>query len=75
MELLLRNGADTYSRNKDQKTPLHLAAQKGNETIVNALLKNGASRYAKDGDGKIPLDLAIAAGKIDFAVNHRSNTK
>lgn len=40
------------------KTPLHVAAQKGLESIVSFLLKNGADADAKDEEEQTALHLA-----------------
>ena len=45
-----------------RKTPLHLAAEKGNREVVDMLLKAGADRKKVDKDGHTPLRLATDAG-------------
>lgn len=43
-------------------TPLHLAAEKGFDIIVQKLLDHGASVFTRDEDGDQPLHLAARAG-------------
>ncbi len=56
-------------RDKDGKTLLHYAAQKGYLDIVKLLLERGADINAKDIDGKIPLHYAVLYhGTADFII-------
>lgn len=48
-------------------TPLHLAANKGNNKVVELLIKNGAALDSQDSSGRTPLDIALVAGKQDAA--------
>jgi cytohesin len=67
---LLKAGADKEAKNKDQETPLHVAARRGHADTVNALLKAGANVNAVDDNGKTPSmlgDEKIKAIFEDFA--------
>jgi hypothetical protein len=63
---LLANGAaDPCERkNFDQKTPLHIAARKGNLAILQALLAYGAKVDARDGYDATPLHDAAEMGHL-----------
>lgn len=47
-EVLLEAGADVDIKNGEGETPLHLAAARGNEQMVDVLLKHGASVTLED---------------------------
>lgn len=51
-------------RTKELKTPLHLAAQSGRETAVEALLSLGADVNSRSGNRSSPLHLAAVSGHI-----------
>ncbi|PBD16151.1 ankyrin repeat domain-containing protein [Wolbachia endosymbiont of Drosophila subpulchrella] len=56
---LINKGANVNATDQDGKTPLHWAAVKGHEEVVEALLKvNGINVNATDQGGKTPLHLA-----------------
>ena len=55
--LLLKNGAEVNSRDKDNETPLHLAIRWGWFKLAGILLKHGADADAENDDGKTPLRL------------------
>jgi ankyrin repeat protein len=46
-------------------TPLFLASQQGNATVIEALLKAGSDLKATNANGTSPLMVAAAAGKVD----------
>jgi ankyrin repeat protein len=60
---LVRSGAsvDRRAGGLDGKTPLMIAAEKGNELATDELLRAGAQRDLKS-RGKTALDLALAEG-------------
>ncbi len=54
-ELLIRNGADVNARDFLRKTPLHLAAIRGREQVLDLLYDAGAEIKVVDGWGHTPL--------------------
>ncbi|KAK2726312.1 hypothetical protein QYM36_000679 [Artemia franciscana] len=59
--LLLNKGADVNVKNiKDEITPLHLGAQKGDVAIIEPLLKFGANINSKDSIGRTALHFACS---------------
>ena len=56
--MLLEHRADPNVREQGGYTPLHAAAQNGDEGMIRTLLYGGADLNAKSNDGKTPLDLA-----------------
>ena len=59
VELLLKNGANIESLDKDSETPLHWAARGGSLEAVKVLVKHGANVHAKSSFGKTPKDIAV----------------
>lgn len=58
------------------KTPLHVVAQRGNVTVVNALLIKGALVDIKDDKGYTPLHRAARSGHrdvVELLLNHGAN--
>jgi ankyrin repeat protein len=60
--LLLARGADPNFQHRGGFTPLHAAAQRGSEPLVELLLAQGADRGLADDEGRTPAAYARAAG-------------
>lgn len=72
--MLLQAGADANTRMADESTPLHYAAQRGLEDVVEVLLRFGVDERFGDHDYKTPLDVALAAGS-ESCVSLLENTR
>ena len=57
--LSLKRGVDVNGRDKDERTPLHLASRKGDEVITKVLLNHRAQVNAKDTRGQTSLHHVI----------------
>lgn len=65
-KFLLEKGADIYALETNDKTPLHLAAQKGRLNLVKYFVNDREVHLdLKDKYGKIPLHLAAENGHLD----------
>ncbi len=53
------------SRDKEDRTPLHVASQNGHLDVIRWLLDRGADVNALEVNGKTPLSLALDEGKIE----------
>ncbi|XP_014862944.1 PREDICTED: ankyrin repeat and protein kinase domain-containing protein 1 [Poecilia mexicana] len=60
--LLLDHGASTSQGDKDQWTPLHFAAQNGDDRTIRLLLEKGAAADVQERAGWMPLHLACQNG-------------
>jgi ankyrin repeat protein len=67
VKVLLDNGAEVDFRASDGRTPLILAASKGNKGIVELLLKAGADASLTDQSGQTAQAVAAAKGFNDIA--------
>ena len=65
VQVLLSAGAEVDARQPGWRTPLMLAAAKGNLPVVRALLEAGADPAAKDSDDRTALSLARANGHVE----------
>ena len=65
---ILAVGASVNARDHRKRTPLHVAAEGGEEELIALLLDNKADPSAADLDSNIPLDLA-AKERHEEAVN------
>ncbi len=64
---MIGSGVAVNERDQMGYTPLHLAAIRGNQTIVEALLDQGADRNARDFYGRTPFMLALREGHVEMA--------
>lgn len=66
-KMLVEAGAQVNAVQKDQITPLHLAAQQGNIDMIILLLENGADIHSKTSMGLSAADLALEKGFKEIA--------
>lgn len=66
VELLLRNGVDINSINKNGSTALDIAVEKGFGKIVEILMQGGANPKLENKNGKTAIDIANEKGKTIF---------
>jgi len=62
VKMLLEAGVDPNGFNLNGQTPLHIAAQRGNDPIVRELMAAGAKVDLRDKQRRMPLDLALGTG-------------
>jgi ankyrin repeat protein len=67
VKVMLDNGADVNSYDRDGNTPLNYAVEKGHEAIVRLLLEKGANVQAKDGTSNPALVAAVHSGSEGIA--------
>ncbi|PKA57222.1 Potassium channel KOR2 [Apostasia shenzhenica] len=75
---LLQYGVDANCQNYDQRTPLHVAAAKGQLIVVLILIEFGADVVAKDRWGNTPIDEGHRCGNkplIEILNHARENRK
>ena len=60
--LLMEEGADLESKDRNARTPLSWAAEKGQEALVRLLLEKGADPTSKDKSGRTALSWAAEMG-------------
>lgn len=63
---LLDNGALVDVRDKNMRTPLHLAVSRGDLGLTELLCNRGASVNAADADGQTPLHEAVVCGHLNL---------
>jgi ankyrin repeat protein len=62
VKLLLENGAEVYSRDKQGYTALHVAILDGKKHILELLLKDGADINSRDEQGDTALYMEVRIG-------------
>jgi len=62
VRLLVAHGAQVNVAQRGGWTPLHQAADHGNQRLVELLLEAGADRQAKSSDGRTPAQMAAEKG-------------
>ena len=73
MEILVKNGSDVEPLATKFVTPLHIASEVGNTTVVNFLLSRGANPNAENKQGDTPLHYALRQkhnGVIALLITH-----
>lgn len=73
VELLLRNGVEINSKNKNGSTALDVAVEKGFGKIVEILMQSGADPKVENKNGKTAIDIANEKGKLIFVHEKRIN--
>ncbi|WP_214303359.1 ankyrin repeat domain-containing protein [Wolbachia endosymbiont of Erebia cassioides] len=63
---LIEAGADINAKDKNERTPLHIAAVKGYTEIVKVLIDLGADINAKDKNERTPLHIAAVKGYTEI---------
>jgi len=67
VKMLLERGAEANIRQQGEWTPLHEAAARGHQEMVQLLLSHGADVNAKNEEGKTPFEMAIEKGHPEVA--------
>jgi len=62
IRLCVEHGLDVDAFNANGQTLLHLAVQRGNNSIVRYLAERGAKLDMKNKQGRTPMDLALGVG-------------
>jgi cytohesin len=65
---LIKYGADVEVKDKDQRTPLHLAVISNNTRMVEFLLSHGGNAETYDKDQRTPLLDAVSKGRHNSIV-------
>lgn len=58
---------DINKKGPTGQTPLHIAAEHGQQIVIKLLLKHGADINSKDSEGNSPLHTAIMSGRTQVA--------
>lgn len=66
VELLLKNGVDINSKNKNGSAALDIAVEKGYGKIVEILMQSGADPKVENKNGKTAIDIANEKGELTF---------
>ncbi|XP_055958202.1 uncharacterized protein LOC126827511 isoform X2 [Patella vulgata] len=68
IQFLVDKGAKVNSKNRDGRTPLHLATQRGKAATISCLIKLGASVKSIDKDNRLPIHEAVSCnvGRLDI---------
>ena len=69
--LLLQQGTDVNTRDKQQATPLHFASFGGYFEIALALLDHGADVNARNADGRTPLHRVSLSSRMRFESGYK----
>lgn len=67
VRILVREGADLTTGDKEGRTPLHTAIRQHNLPISRILIDAGADLSIPDADGLTPLHVALCKGKIEIS--------
>jgi hypothetical protein len=62
IKLCVARGLDVDAFNANGQTLLHLAVQRGNNSIVRYLAESGAKLDMKNKQGRTPMDIALGVG-------------
>jgi ankyrin repeat protein/HEAT repeat protein len=65
--LLRKAGASANAKDKDGRTPLHIATKKGQEEVARFLITKGANVNIKDKAGRTPLHVAVQYARKELA--------
>ncbi|XP_071491103.1 uncharacterized protein [Diadema antillarum] len=76
MKFFLQSGGNEHVNNPDtfERTALHYAAERGNNTMIRLLLEHSAECDAKDGMEKTPVHVAAQAGYVHCVEELLRNT-
>jgi len=72
-EVLIEKGAEVDAKDREGKTPLHIAAEQVDRDFAEFLLKNGADINAEDNDGNTPIYYARQNQLKSFFEDHGGN--
>lgn len=76
IKLLIENKADIESKDRYDKTALHLASRYGTLPVIQLLLRNGANVHSVSNFGQTPLQIASVCGHehvVQVLLEHDSN--
>lgn len=59
MDILMKNGADIFAKDKNGRTALMYCAKMGNREGIRVLISKGVDIFAKDIEGKTAQDIAL----------------